>query len=168
MKAVSLQNRQQGASKLELAVASIILAVLASWLLHTFRFYQELAEKTAVETVAMNFRTGLRFKIAELIIKGEADKQRMLVRQNPVQFLEEIPKGYMGELRSPGNLPRGSWYFDQAKSDLIYIPHLESNLRLLGQAAEGGLALRWQIKMVGKEEGLQLVDVELLTPYRWF
>jgi hypothetical protein len=116
----------------------------------------------------MNMRTGLRFRIADLVIKGALDKQLGLIAQNPVAFLEKPPKGYLGELRTPGNLPAGAWYFEQEKHELVYIPLLTSNLQL-NDAQDGARGvLRWQIRAVGEGNGLQSVDVELLTPYRWF
>lgn len=162
-----LRQLQLGASRLELVVVAVIFAILAAWLTHTLSFYQELSEKTVVETTAMNMRTGLRFKIADLILKGEAGKQHNLARLNPVQFLEKPPVGYLGEMRTPGNLPPGSWYYEQDSAELVYIPRLKANLTMVeGNGPQVGL--RWQVKVVEGEVGVQSVDVELLTPYNWF
>jgi hypothetical protein len=161
---------QCGATRLEIFVVLIIVGVVAVWMLHTLRFYEELTEKTVVESTIINLRSGLRFKIADLIIKGAGDKQGALANSNPVQFLEHPPKGYLGEMRTPGNLPRGSWYYEQDRSELIYIPNLKANLSLLDGSQPEVPRLRWQLKAErgGEgEAGLQ-VDIELLTPYNWF
>lgn len=162
-------NRQLGATRLEIVVVVIIFTVLAGWLLHTMRFYQELAEKTSVEATAMNMRSGLRLKIADLIVKGKVEQQSLFAQKNPVQFLEHLPAGYLGEMKTPGILPPGSWYFDQNTSELVYIPKLSSNLLI--EHASGSVnreSIRWQIRQSEAAGGFSFVDVELLTAYKWF
>ena len=163
-------KKQFGATRLEIVVVMIMIAMLSGWLLHTLQFYQELAEKTSVETTVMNMRSGMRLKIADLIIKGEADQQKSLVKQNPVVFLQKPPLGYLGELKSvPEDLPKGSWYFDVEMSQLVYVPkisdHLIMKLDLVGDVP---VFLRWQVLVPEKQTSLLAVDVELLTTYRWF
>ena len=164
----SIPRYSRGASKLELVVVTIILVVLSAWLVHTMRFYQELTEKTVIESTISNLRSGLRFKIADLILKGTAEKQAGLARSNPVLYAESPPKGYLGEMRAPGDLPPGSWYYEQDKAELVYIPVLKSNLSLADGSQPARLRLRWQIKSAGGELGGVSVDIELLTPYQWF
>lgn len=156
----------RGASKLELVLVCLMLSTLSFWLLHTFRFYQELTEKTVVESTIVNARSGLRLKIADLIIKETGDMQLKLEKTNPVLFLDMPPRGYLGEMRAPGNLPPGSWYFDQDKAELVYIPDLIANLDIEGKGQKSP-RLRWQIR-ANKGSVVQMVDVELLTPYEWF
>lgn len=158
--------RQLGASRLELLLVVIIISLLAGWLLHTLRFYQELTEKTVIESTIVNLRSGLRLKIAELIIKGEGERQLALAHSNPVQLLEQPPRGYLGEMRQPGKLPPGSWYYEQDRAELVYIPNLTANLTL----ADGSQAtnLRWQLRANKGGVGELAVDIELLTPYNWF
>lgn len=165
------QNRphaQSGATRLEVVVVVIILSLLAGWLLHTMRFYQELTEKIVVENSILNLRSGLRYKVADLIIKGEAEKQAALANTNPVLLAERPPAGYIGEMRGPRNLPPGSWYYEQDRAELVYIPKLHSYLLVTdGQQAENPL-LRWQIRPGGGGGAGVAVDIELLTPYDWF
>lgn len=160
--------RQRGASKLELAVVAIIVGMLSIWLLHTFRFYEELTEKVVVESTITNLRSGLRFKIADLIIKGEGDRQGMLARSNPVAFAEQPPRGFIGELRKPGHLAPGSWYFDADSAELVYIPNLKANLSFAGQDTSGEARLRWQVRATDEGKVGQAIDIVLLTPYSWF
>jgi hypothetical protein len=163
------RNQHAGASRLEIMVVVFILTIVAGWLLHTMRFYQELAEKTSVEATAMNMRSGLRLKIAELIVKGNLEQQSQFAKKNPVQFLEHLPAGYLGEMKTPGILPPGSWYFDQNSSELVYIPKLSSNLLIeTGTSVANGISLRWQIRQPDGSSGFSFVDVELVTSYKWF
>ena len=163
------RHRQTGASRLEIGVVIFILTIVAGWLLHTMHFYQELAEKTSVEATAMNMRSGLRLKIADLIVKGNLEQQREFAKTNPVQFLEHLPAGYLGEMKTPGILPPGSWYFDQNSAELVYIPKLSSNLLIETPASvANGISLRWQIRQANISSGFSFVDVELVTSYKWF
>lgn len=159
---------QNGATRLEVVLVVVILTVLAGWLLHTMRFYQELTEKTVVENTILNLRSGLRFRIADLIIKGEAEKQAALARSNPVNFAERPPAGYLGEMRGPGNLPPGSWYYEQDSAELVYIPILHSHLFVTDSRQPESPALRWQVRPSQGGGAGVAVDIESLTPYNWF
>jgi len=161
-------RRQSGATRLEIIVVVIILSLLAGWLLHTMRFYQELTEKTVVENSILNLRSGLRFRVADLIIRGEAEKQAALARTNPVLLAERPPAGYIGEMRGAGNLPPGSWYYEQDRAELVYIPKLNGHLLLRDSRQPENPVLRWQIKPSGGGGAGVAVDIELLTPYDWF
>lgn len=160
--------RERGATRLELIVVALIVSLLAVWLLHTMRFYQELTEKTVVENTIINLRSGLRFKIADLILKGAPERQGELAESNPVVHAEMPPKGYLGEMRAPRDLPPGSWYYEQDRAELVYIPVLKNYLSLADGTPPEKLRLRWQIRKAGKEAGALAVDIELLTPYVWF
>ena len=157
-----------GATRLEMIVVTLIVIVLAVWLLHTLRFYQELTEKTVVENTIVNLRSGLRFRIADLILKGTPERQADLTESNPMVFAEAPPKGYLGEMRAPRDLPPGSWFYEQDRAELVYIPVLKNNLSLVDGTQPEKLRLRWQIKKAGKEAGAMAIDIVLLTPYTWF
>ncbi len=163
-----LFRSQSGATRLEVIVLVILLSLLAGWLLHTMRFYQELTEKTVVENSILNLRSGLRFRVADLIIRGEAEKQAALARTNPVLLAERPPAGYFGEVRGPGNLPPGSWYYEQDRAELVYIPKLHSHLLVTDSRQPESPVLRWQIRPGGGGGAGVVVDIELLTPYDWF
>lgn len=170
MSPVRLSSRPQhiGATRLELILVVLLIALISGWLLHTLKFYQEVTEKTVVESTVANMRSGLRFKIADLMLKGNAAAQSELAGTNPVQYLESPPAGYLGELRSPGSLPPGSWYFDQDKREVVYIPALKRHLQHEAYSTTGNARLRWQIRAEGNEGGGAWVEVKLLTPYQWF
>jgi hypothetical protein len=164
----ALPKHASGASRLELIVVTLILVALSAWLLHTMRFYQELTEKTVIESTIINLRSGLRFKIADLILKGTPEKQAGLALSNPVLYAESPPRGYLGEMRAPGELPPGSWFYEQDKAELVYIPVLKANLALADGSRPERLRLRWQIKAAEVGRGGGAVDIEILTPYQWF
>lgn len=161
-------DNQRGATKVELVVVTIIISLLSIWLLHTLRFYQELTEKTVVESTIVNLRSGLRFKIADLIIKGTPERQSELLKTNPMTFLNSPPNGYMGEMRAPKNVPAGAWYYEQDKGELVYIPKMSSHLDLVDGSQPETYRLRWQIRMNEENKGAPFLDVVALSPFVWF
>jgi len=63
-------RKSAGATLLEFAVAASVLGVLAFVLLDRMTYYQALAEKTTVEMTVINMRSGLRYKVAEMLMHG--------------------------------------------------------------------------------------------------
>lgn len=165
--------RQSGFSKLEIIVVVIIVALVSGWLLHTLRFYQELTEKTVVESTIVNIRSAMRMQIAEWLLQGKGDNQAKLAKTNPISLLQQPPRGYMGELKKPRNLPPGSWYYEQDKSELVYIPALYGSLVVQQSSASMNSStapsIHWQVRMLpADDKGALAVDIELLTSYEWF
>lgn len=117
MRAATLAGR----SRLEFAVAAVLLAVLAALLLQSLLRYQEVAERTAVEMTVMNMRSGLRYRIAELILAGRTKEVAGLAGSNPVGWLARPPEGYLGEADAAESpQPPGTWRFETARRELVY------------------------------------------------
>jgi len=121
MRAFSVRGDQCGASFLELAVCVALMAIFVGVLLERALYYQEYAEKTAMESTAENIRTGLRYKVADLILANRASEIPSLADENPMNWLAERPPNYLGELDSaPADEPKGNWYFDRRNRELVY------------------------------------------------
>jgi general secretion pathway protein G len=114
-------QRQSGATRLELLVAAAVVAVVAVVLLERLAFYQEYAEKVAMELTIASMRAGLRSQIAGLLIADRVSEIQTLADRNPVSWLERPPQNYLGELDAPPvEESRGKWYFDGRRRELIY------------------------------------------------
>jgi len=146
-----------------------VIAVLAGGLFHALLRYEELAEKTAVDMTIRNLRSGLRWQIAERLLRGSPTETAALVGANPIGWLERPPDGYIGEHAGPSaDLPRGSWYFDTDSRELAYRPNLTLHFEApAGRSDE----IRWRViarrrgNLVLSAEGLTLDET---TQYRWF
>jgi len=137
-------------------------------------YYQEVAEKTAVETTVLNMRTGLRYKMTELMLHGRVPEISRLAGENPVKWLASAPSGYLGACRGVklDAISPGSWCFDEERRELLYRINRSSHF-VPGPSGEKGL--RFRIVGAGKSpsapvtsqvvEGVKLVLVE---EYRWF
>ena len=106
---------QAGRGWLEFAVSAVLLQALLR--------HQELAERTAVEMTVMNMKSGLRYRIAGLIIDGRTQEIAELAGANPIAWLVRPPEGYLGETDAAEPLPAqppGTWRFDAARRELVY------------------------------------------------
>jgi hypothetical protein len=106
-------------------------------------------------------------------VRGEERKIESLARANPIDWLMEPPPGYRGEFRAPQPaVPRGSWYFDATRNELVYVPILDAHLEPL---ADGSKRLRFRVRLdfepTGPDSKRKLIAamrVEPVTPYTWF
>ncbi len=121
MRALLVSGYQRGVSFLEFAVCMALMGIFVSVLLERAFYYQEYAEKTAMESTAENIRTGLRFKVADLILANRVSEIPTLADENPLNWLVDRPPNYLGELESaPADEPKGQWYFDKWNRELVY------------------------------------------------
>ena len=121
MRAFLVRGNQCGASFVEFAVSIALMGIFVGVLLERALYYQEYAEKVAMESTAENIRTGLRYKVADLILANRVSDIQTLADENPMNWLAERPPNYLGELDSaPADEPKGQWYFDKRNRELVY------------------------------------------------
>ena len=147
----------------------------AALLLERLRYYQEGAEKAAMENTVGALKSALQLHVASLLLKGKARDLGALAHTNPVDWLQEPPRGYRGEFRAAvPAVPRGSWYFDGSRGELVYVPDLDAHLR---PGPDGSKRLRFRVVLdfepaepgSGRERGaLSAVHFAAVTPYAWF
>ncbi|MEW6132897.1 MAG: hypothetical protein AB1591_06985 [Pseudomonadota bacterium] len=165
-------NRLVGISKLEAMVALLLIAILGAILLDRLLFYQEVAERTAMETTIINLRSALRLTVAELRMQNRMQDLEHLVGANPIAWLDRPPANYAGELDnpSPTAIPPGSWCFDRTRRQLVYRPKLT---RLIKADSEEEKLIRFQVTAVMRAEEsaatpiAEGVALSLVRPYDW-
>ena len=117
----SRRRHQHGISQLELAVSIALIAIFLVVFLERASYYQEYAEKTAMEMTVANMRTGLRYRIADLIVNSRLSEIPTLADENPVNWLAEQPENYLGEFDSlPQEGTAGKWFYDKGNRELVY------------------------------------------------
>ena len=174
------KGRRTGFSLLELLVAIVVVSLLAGMFIkNSAQFYQEQAEKVAMEQTLGVIRSALHLKMASLIAKNRTAEIPLLAERNPMEWLAEKPKNYMGEYYAPEpeDVVSGHWYFDLRKRYLIYSVQNAAHFRLVS----GDLKqIHFQVKLVKNSdvslkknkdlEGSEIegVVLEPVVPYTWF
>jgi prepilin-type N-terminal cleavage/methylation domain-containing protein len=162
-----------GFTLIELIIVVCIVALCAVLLLERLRFYQEAAEKAVMEYNVGVVKSALQLRVAALLVRGEEQKIESLARLNPIEWLVEPPPGYRGEFRAPQpDVPRGSWYFDATRNELVYVPNLDAHLERL---ADGSKRLRFRVRIDfeptesdSERKRMTGMRIEPVAPYTWF
>lgn len=164
---------------LEFLVALIAISTLGAVLLDRLLFYQEAAEKAAMEQMAFALRSALRYQVVEQLMKGKPQSIAGLAGANPMHWLAEPPAAYAGELFAPepGQVPKGSWYFDLKDRHLVYVV---LNGAHFIPGARGRKEVRYVVRsepvrqtpQVGRnpadKQEVNGVALVLAEPYAWF
>jgi hypothetical protein len=140
-------------------------------LLDRLAYYQELAEKAAMESTARVIKTGLQIRLAQLIIANRQAEASVLETADPVQWLETKPVNYGGAYHEDAQ--SGAWYFDGPARQLVYFVTTGRRLELDGQT--GPKQVRYRVRVLkdrislagGPVESVTGVTLAAVTPYRW-
>ena len=98
MHSSSRRSPQGGASRLELVVSIVLVGIFATVFLERTLYYQEYAEMTAMEMTVANMRTGLRYKVAELIMNNRMSEIATLADENPMTWLSSLTSAPSGNV----------------------------------------------------------------------
>jgi prepilin-type N-terminal cleavage/methylation domain-containing protein len=166
---------RRGFTLLELAVVVSIIGVLAAVLLNRAPFYQEQAEKVAMEQMLGTLRSAMHIQTAALFAKGRGEDIPNLLKQNPMNWLMEKPANYKGEYfaPSPQDIEPGNWYFDLQSGELIYSVYNNEHFRMENsERSEVHFRARLvtSIQENGKaaDNAIEGTAFEPVVPYRWF
>lgn len=177
-KTTVLTRKQRGFTLIELVVSISIIVFLAGMLLQRIWFYQEQAEKAAMEQVAAAVQSALILQYAHLMTNGrEADAAKLLT-ENPLNWLMRKPPNYAGEFFAPAreSIPAGNWTFDLNSHELIYVP---SRTDYFTPGKDGYKWVRYRVHLeyasaplanVGKNRDtgeLSTIVFEPTAPYQW-
>ena len=166
------RRRARGFTLFELVVVIAIFAALFTMLLDRLFYLQEAAEKAAMEATLRGIKTGLQVRLAELIIANREGEAGLLEVEDPVRWLEEArPANYGGAYREPP--APGTWYFDAAQRQLVYVVNTGDRLEIGGQP--GVKQLRFRVRLVrdpiqlpgGPLERINGIAMAPVHPYRW-
>ena len=174
MRAFPVRGKQRGASFVGFAVSTALIGIVVGALLERALYYQEYAEKIAMESTAENIRTGLRYKVADLMLANRMSEIPALADENPMAWLGERPPNYLGELESaPADEAKGKWHFDKRNRELVYTVN---NRRHFSPSLYRDFSVRYRVMRVSagavtdsspKSAGTW-VSLVLVAEYGWF
>jgi general secretion pathway protein G len=168
----------KGFTLIELIIVISIVAILAGFFLSRIPYYQEQAEKTAMEQVAGALQSALVMRYGALMARGAATGMELsiLATDNPVSWLQEKPRNYAGEFfdPTPNAVAPGRWMFDLKSRDLIYVV---DHGDYFAPGKDGKKWIRFHVKLEyestlggasGGNKELTSTLFEPTEPYRWF
>jgi len=125
------QNLCRGFTLIELVIVIVIIAILMGLFMNRFLYYQEQAEKIAMEEVVGVIQSSLTMQYGQITTRGKSSDVTALVKDNPINLLQKKPSNYAGEFyeASLQSVPPGNWLFDLKTQELIYLPRNTDNLR---------------------------------------
>ena len=168
-----------GFTLIELVIVIALVGVLIGVLLDRVRYYQEMAEKVAMEQTVGAMRSSLHLQVANLIVKNRSDLLPTLAEQNPMEWLAEKPANYGGEIISvlQDNVVSGQWYFNSGDKTLIYMVHNGRHFQA-GTMTPKRVEFRAKLllgknvprpgELESKERFVEGVILEQVSPHTWF
>ncbi len=169
--------RTKGFTLIELVAVIIIIVVMMGLFLNRALFYQEQAEKTAMEQMVGTIQSALILQYGQIMTRGKPSDVAALAEDNPMNWLQKKPSNYGGEFYDPTPLSveSGSWVFDLKSRDLIYVVH---NANYFKPGKDGKKWIRFHVavsqepsrlpSLQGTQPELSGLLFEPLEPYSWF
>ncbi len=122
----------------------MVISLLGLVLLDRLLFYQEQAEKSAMEQTVTILRVALVIRIGEMRANGQESKIASIATENPMDWLSRKPVNYVGEFNGAAeSLAEGAWYFDNQYRVLVY--KVKHRRHLGGEAGNKG-EIRFRVK----------------------
>lgn len=151
-------------------IALLLVSVLIGVFLDRALFYREQAEKSAMEQVALDLRSSVNLRVAELVLESRFADLIPMAAQNPMDLLARKPQNYLGVLAGTEaeEVVTGNWYFDSKSKEVVYF--IDSG-RYFAPDDQGRKRVAWRIRLVqgaGGAAAPQWARLELVRPYRWF
>ena len=124
-----MKRAARGFSALELLFVVLIVGTLMVVLLERVAYYQEFAEKDAMERVAGEIRWALRIRAAELMLANRSEEMGRLETANPLEALELRVPDFAGVGNNAGeaSVAPGHWYYNRESRELAYFPRFTAN-----------------------------------------
>ncbi|HEY8886860.1 MAG TPA: type II secretion system protein [Gallionella sp.] len=167
----------KGFTLLELLIVIAIIVTLMALFMNRMTFYQEQAEKTAMEQVAGAIQSSLTMQYGQILTRGKPSDVAALAQDNPMNWLQKRPRNYSGEFYDPTPLAvsPGNWMFDLKTRDLIYVVH-DANYFKPGKDGRKWIRFHVAVKYtISRLSSLQSEPPDLtgllfepVEPYSWF
>jgi general secretion pathway protein G len=173
-----LNNRKSaGFSLIELIIVVIIIVILMGFFMNRVMFYQEQAEKVAMEEVVGSVQSALTLQYGQLLTRGKSTDISTLVSDNPMNWMQKRPSNYSGEFYDPTSqsVHTGNWVFDLKHHELVYLINNGTHFKV---NSDGQRWIRFHVQAQYQQSRLpslqnsipELTGIlfEPTQPYAWF
>lgn len=169
-------RKNKGFTLIELIIVIIIIAILMGFFMSRVLFYQEQAEKVAMEGVAGSVQSALTIQYGQLLTRGKPSDVAALVKDNPMHWMQKKPSNYAGEFfePTPQSVESGNWVFDLKTRELAYLVRNGAHLKQSGE----GSWIRFHVvahvdpsplpSLQNSPPELTGIVFEPTQPYAWF
>ncbi len=137
----------QGFTLLEFVVVITLISVVSTVFVDRLLYYSEMAEKTAMEQVLGVLQSATTMRSGALFAHAQNDRIEAMPKENPMKWLAEVPRNYLGEYYSPdiNALQPGSWYYDLHARELVYL--VDRGRRFITRS-DGCKWIRFRVELV--------------------
>ena len=120
------------------SLVAIFVTVFATRMLS----YMEAAERAMMEVTVTRLMSAGSVRRAYGVLRGQADDATAWTKRNPFELAGFPPPNFSGEIDplQPKPLERGSWAFDPARGELIYLP------RRAAHSVQGAAVVGWGLR----------------------
>ena len=172
---MKFRTGNRGFTLVELFIVVCIVGVLAGILLTRVIFYQELAERAAMQQVVSAVRTALVLEYGHRMTLNLGREIYKISDENPMDWLAQKPANYVGEFKTikPDTIEPGNWAFDMGAHELVYIP---DHNNYFSAAKDGFKWVRFRLRYVyttytgNKDRGIKEPTGVTFVPvetYQW-
>ena len=149
-------------SRLEMGLYTGIVAILIAVFARQALDYMEIAERATMQATLSNAVAAINFRLSYNILTGGGPQDADWGTRNPFEIARMSPPNFAGDLEPSRivSLSSGTWAFDTASSELVYLPRLSARL----QMESGDGPIRFRLKRQSGAIGYMLVPT---IPYRW-
>jgi prepilin-type N-terminal cleavage/methylation domain-containing protein len=177
MHSINKSGRVLGFTLVELLVVVSIVAVLAGMLFKRVMFYQEMAEKAAMQQVVNALQNALVMEYGHRMARNMNSAIDNLSNENPIEWLGTKPVNYVGEVANLSSKPvtPGSWVYVRSTRELVYV--LDHHEYFVSQSLSGkNPVIRFKTRFtyersIGaqgyKSRQRSNVTFSIVEPYEW-
>lgn len=175
--ALAVRRRRRHLSRLELAIAVIVIGVLIGVLIERADALMAQAEQTSIEQVEGQIRAAVGLAVAGRVAKGQLAAAAGLAASNPMNLLQTRPPNYLGAFDdpNPAQISPGHWYFDMRSGFLVYrVKHADAFETTLSGPARAEFTIRLRYRDADGDgrydagrDTLYGVDFIPVAPFRW-
>lgn len=124
-------RQAKGIHRFDFAVTLVIISILATLMLYSLNRVQLGIEKMTRDAELNNIRLAIAESWVHKQTMNESVNVKKLANTNPMRFINEVPKNYIGEISVKPYKMHAVWYFDVGKKQLVYVHSDNTEARYL-------------------------------------